>query len=227
MPLGNGGEVVIGEDDDLHRVFLFDDAGDLRGAVKFVGDQTFLFGDNAVVVDVSANFVGASSMFAGDLSAESITATVITPDKINAKMVDVEALDPLILERFAVSVGETVEPGNVVCIDPLDVGSVKKCAISGDPKLVGVVSPDATVDSNGEILVVIPGAHGPLRTDGTRLEVLVKAAGEIGVGDRLISSTNPWHVKSGTGDPPGALLGKALEGQPGGFGLIRVLASLG
>lgn len=115
--------------------------------MKFVGDQTFLFGDNAFINGtVSASMVDAGSMSAGD-----ITANVITADKINAKMVDVEALDPLILERFEVSAGETVEPGDVVCIDNTSAGTVRKSARTGDTRVVGVAAPDAVVDSNGEI----------------------------------------------------------------------------
>ena len=163
-------------------------------------------------------------------TVEPVRQVRIVPE-VTAKVVklNVEMMDPLIMESFRVSTEESYEPGDVLVIDPQGSGTVCLSYKAQDTGIIGVVAPDATVDDRGEILITILGAQGPLRDDGTRLEGFVKADatyGAIQAGDLLTTSPTPGYAMKATEPKIGTILGKALEPLQDGQGLIRVFITL-
>jgi hypothetical protein len=213
------GQVEIGEGGIAVRdafgspVFSFDEEGSSHYAPEYFDDTVTIASHSSP--DENPVVIG------GD---EGIVADTGTFTKLN-----VEMMDPLLAESFPVSPEESYEPGDVLVIDPRGGGAVRLCYQAEDTGLIGVVAPDAAIDEQGEILVTILGARGPLREDGTRLEAYVKVDatyGAIQAGDLLTTSPTPGHAMKATNPETGTLLGKALEPLPDGWGLIKVFINL-
>lgn len=104
-----------------------------------------------------------------------------------------------------------IEAGDVVVLDPLVAGAVKRCDGAADRNLVGVaVAPD--LEGTVEVAVA------------TILAVRVDAGfGAIAPGDLLTTSATPGAAMRATVAEPGTILGKALEPFESGMGTIRVL----
>lgn len=167
------------------------------------------FGINDVPIwgiDQAGNFTTS-----GDVAAQNVTADIMTAGSTNS----------LIMESFPVLTGFSYTPGTVLVIDA-STGKLKPSASAADPAVIGVVAPGATVDANGEILVVVLGARGPVRKDGTRIEVVVNVdtslTGPIVPGDSLVTSTAQGRAmkRPSTSTDPAAIFGKALEPVAGG-----------
>ncbi len=114
----------------------------------------------------------------------------------------------------------------------LNAGSAGRVRLSyqaEDKGVIGVVAPNATVDSNGEILAVILGAQGPVIPGSSRLYAYVKADasyGAIQVGDLLTTSPTARFAMKASAAKTGTILGKALQPLASGQGLIRVFITL-
>jgi len=113
------------------------------------------------------------------------------------------------LASFAAS--GVIEAGDVVVLDPLVAGAVKRCDSAGDRGLVGVA---AAPDLEGTVNVAV----------ATILDVLVDAElGAVAPGDLLTTSATPGAAMRSPVAEAGTILGKALEPLDSGVGTIRVL----
>jgi hypothetical protein len=126
-----------------------------------------------------------------------------------------------------VEVSELVEPGDVLVIDRVAAGMMRRGFESHDAGVVGVVSENA-----GAVLVSeSPGTVD----DESRAEVAMAGVvhckadagyGAIWPGDLLVTSPTPGHAMRTDAPLPGTIVGKALEPLEDGTGLIRILVML-
>jgi hypothetical protein len=135
-----------------------------------------------------------------------------------------------VAERIDVS--ETLEPGDVVEIDPDNPRHFRLSCTAYSTLVAGVVSTDPAITMNNNDLA--DNAAGE-RTDDRPLlalvgQVPVKASvenGPIAPGDLLVASATPGHaMKAGPNPPVGAVIGKALEDLDAGTGVIQMLVTL-
>ncbi len=153
-------------------------------------------------------------------------------------------------EMIRVSTGaSTVEPGDVVVIDPGSARSVVKSTTAESSLVCGVYSTKpGVVGSEREWDVPAPagsleaaaGERVPLkRDDMARLYGEVPVAvigivptkvsaenGPIRPGDLLVTSNTPGHAMRAKAPQPGTIVGKALDSLGAGTGVIRVLVTL-
>lgn len=126
----------------------------------------------------------------------------------------------------------TVTPGMVVAIDPGQPGNLTLASEAYDRKVAGVIS-----GANGLSPGMVMSAEGHEHADGDHPVALTgrvwcwcdaDANGPIGPGDRLTTSATPGHAMKVTDESraPGAVIGKAMTGLPGGTGLVLVLVNL-
>lgn len=134
-------------------------------------------------------------------------------------------------EMFDVG-GETpIEPGMVVCIDPLNPGRLIPSTSAYDPTVAGVVSGAGGVATGMRMGQVGSLAHGdhPVALTG-RVYCLVDANGQrIKPGDMLTTSDTPGHAMKATERDRayGAVIGKAMTTlEQGERGLVLVLVNL-
>ncbi len=157
-------------------------------------------------IDQAGNFTTP-----GDVAAQNVTADSMTAGSTNS----------LIMESFPVLTGFSYTPGTVLVIDA-STGKLKPSTSAADPAVIGVVAPGATVDAHGEILVVILGARGPMRMDGTRVEVIVNVdtslTGPIVPGDPLVTAPAQGRAmkRPSASTDPAAIFAKALQPVAGG-----------
>jgi len=116
----------------------------------------------------------------------------------------------------------TLEPGDVVVLDPSIPLGVRRADQAHDTTVAGIISTDPAI--------VLPGAVDgvPLALVG-RVPVKADASyGAIQVGDLLTTSATPGHVMRCADrlQCVGAVAGKALEPLDGGTGIILVLVTL-
>jgi hypothetical protein len=125
-----------------------------------------------------------------------------------------------ISERFNSS--ETLEPGDVVVMDEKKDGDVVKCAQTYDQRVVGVVSGANGVRTG--LTLSQPGLEGAhsIALDG---RVYVKVIGAVRPGDLLTTSEQPGRAQVATNRRRafGAVLGKALESDTDGDGMVLML----
>jgi hypothetical protein len=147
-----------------------------------------------------------------------------------------------------VAVGEPVEAGDVVALDPDRPGLLTLARIAGDSAVFGVVAtePGVVLGSTGG------GSETGSRNEAPRLDVsssldsaddseIVETAvafsgvvlckvdagfGSVRPGDLLTTSPTPGHAMRAADPRPGTILGKALEPLEHDTGLIRVLVML-
>lgn len=124
--------------------------------------------------------------------------------------------EPLPANTFLVTVGESVEAGELLTNDPLAPGSARRAALASDPGVLGIVGgPEDRVWSGS----------APVALSGTVVICRVDAGyGSIRPNDLLVASPTPGHAMR-AGDEPraGTIVAKALEELPAGTGTIRVL----
>jgi hypothetical protein len=133
-------------------------------------------------------------------------------------------------ENFDVNGAESVDPGMVVCIDPVDAGKLVKSHSSYERTVAGVVSgaggirPGMVMGQQGS---VANGKH-PVALTGRVWTWCDASHGPIAPGDLLTTSDTPGHAMK-VGDhrqANGAILGKAMSRLETGRGLVLVLVSL-
>lgn len=125
-------------------------------------------------------------------------------------------------ERFNST--EELEPGTVVIANPVRPGEVCMTDEAYDQRVVGAISgangikPGITLTQEGTSL---DGTH-PVALDG---RVYVKVTGPVEVGDLLTTSTEPGKAMAVKNRRKafGAVIGKALEGDADGDGLVLML----
>ena len=119
--------------------------------------------------------------------------------------------------------GEAIEAGDVVVLDPLQPGTVRRAERGEDRAVLGIAGDDAglvLVDeadderATGRVAVALSGVV-PCRVDA--------AWGAIAPGDLLVSSPTPGHAMRSSDPLPGTVIGKALEPLAEGNGTILVL----
>jgi len=129
-----------------------------------------------------------------------------------------------------INVSESVEPGDVVEIDPEKPGYFRKARSAYSRLVAGVISSDPGV--------VLGSNSDPVEGEGDSRPVLalagrvpVKATtenGPIQVGDLLVASSKPGYAMrcSDPASAVGAVIGKALEPLEEGEGIIMVQVTL-
>ncbi|MCU0230020.1 MAG: hypothetical protein MUC67_01455 [Acidobacteria bacterium] len=108
-------------------------------------------------------------------------------------------------------VSEFVDAGDVLVVDELVPGSLRRGTIASDPRVVGVAAGPA---ADGQAPVATYGIV-PCRVDA--------AFGPVAAGDLLAVAPNPGHAMRAAGTGAGTILGKALEPLEAGARTIRVL----
>ena len=121
-------------------------------------------------------------------------------------------------------VSETVEPGDVVVMDPVNDKHVVRCVLPVDPLVVGVAvgrgeecKKTASEEASSQV---------PVATSGIVSCRVDASFGPIHRGDLLVASPNPGHAMRAVDSTPGTVLGKALEPLDKGTSTIRVLVML-
>jgi hypothetical protein len=117
---------------------------------------------------------------------------------------------------------ETLEPGDVVIIDPDHENKIKRCTSVADRRVAGIISTAPTITVGLEkpdeetfalaLAGIVPCkvvAHEPIRP-----------------GDLLTTSGTPGYAQKTTDPQVGTIVGKALENLSSGEGVIRVLVTL-
>ncbi len=135
-----------------------------------------------------------------------------------------------IAEPFLVNNLEEIEPGTVLCIDPVHAGQLKIAGASYDRCVAGIVS--GASDINPGLILKQSGSQA----DGKHLVALTgrvycKADASkkpIKPGDLLTTSELPGYamLADDLNRAQGAILGKAMTGLENGTGLILVLVTL-
>jgi hypothetical protein len=164
------------------------------------------------------------------LSGGSIAQGVMTSGNftINGKANVTGAVDPIICELFPAHPDHSFVPGIVVVADR-NSDFVIPCNDAAQSGVIGVVTPDESVDDRGHIMVTILGYAAAFRTDGTRLEMRIKADAKYGAihrGDLLTTSATPGHAMLAADPKIGTIVGKALESLESGTGEIKVMVTL-
>jgi hypothetical protein len=110
---------------------------------------------------------------------------------------------------------EPIDSGDVLALDPLQPGKLRRAASPGDPNVAGIAErASAGVDGIEKVSVVTT----------TYATVSVDAQfGAIHPGDLLVSSSTPGHAMVAKAALPGTVIGKALQSLESGTGVIRVL----
>ncbi|MFH1277312.1 MAG: hypothetical protein ABIK65_02895 [Candidatus Eisenbacteria bacterium] len=155
-------------------------------------------------------------------------------------------------ELFRVSGGaESVEPGDVLAIDPGDPGSLRKSVKARSTLVVGVystrpgfVASKREWDEEGGAERVLVGGEmvakreyklGDVAAEFDEVPVAVVGRvpckvtaenGPIRIGDLLVTSSTPGHAMREDDPRVGTVLGKALEALPTGTGVIEILVTL-
>ena len=114
--------------------------------------------------------------------------------------------------RRRVSSGRSVEPGDVVTLDPQGAGAVCAATTALDPRVVGIAV--AGPAPAGQVLVALGGIV-TCRVDA--------ADGPIVPGDLLTTSIVPGHASRAVAPLAGTTVAKALQPIAEGRGVIRVL----
>ncbi len=112
-------------------------------------------------------------------------------------------------------VSEAVEPGDLLVLDPLRPGQLKRCDAVGSTGVAGVVAAEA-ITMNGQL-------QAPLASSLYALVKADAAFAAIRAGDLLTTSPTPGHAMLALEALPGTVIGKALEPLEAGAGVIRVL----
>jgi len=147
-----------------------------------------------------------------------------------------------------VDVSEAVQPGDVLVIDRANAGKMRRADEASDTGVIGVVAATPGVvlgteppdpHTNGphgvEHDCLAPSDTAPTGSGSNRAAVALAGVvnckvdatyGAIWPGDLLVTSPTPGHAMRADTPLPGTMLGKALESQEEGAGLIKVLVML-
>lgn len=115
-------------------------------------------------------------------------------------------------ERFATSV--SIEPGDVVVLDPATPGAVRRSDREADRTVLGV----ALTPAQGGFVTIAVGSIAEVRADA--------GYGAIRAGDLLVTSPAAGTAMRAPDAEAGTILGKALTPLESGLGTVRVLVLL-
>ncbi len=128
---------------------------------------------------------------------------------------------------------ETLEPGDLVAIDPASPGKFRRSRARASTLVVGVVSTNPGLlmgnDPSDWAADAARNARRPALALAGRVPIKVcDENGPIGTGDLLVSSSRPGTaMRAGPGGAqPGTVVGKALEPFAGGEGRVDALLTL-
>jgi hypothetical protein len=129
-----------------------------------------------------------------------------------------------------VNPSETLEPGEVVEIDPTSPDHFRLARTPYSTLVAGVISANPAIVMNVQGISLAgdsaPDQRPALAMLG-RVPVRVCAEnGPISIGDLLVASSTPGYAMRGVNPTPGTILGKALEPLETGTGVILVLITL-
>ncbi|MBI5002066.1 hypothetical protein HZC31_01660 [Candidatus Woesearchaeota archaeon] len=121
-----------------------------------------------------------------------------------------------IAEHF---IGDNLEPGDVVVLDPTSANHVRKTTTPYDKLAAGIISTDPTITMG-----LSEGV--PVALSGV---VPTKVIGTVHLGDLLTTSSTPGYAMACAdyNKCAGAIIGKAMEENSGGEGVITALVMLG
>jgi len=205
----NGGGVAIvaqNASSDATAVLTNTGSGDLIKAFSYYGELRFRVDNNGTVyADGSYNCGLSSGCFNSGSGAD-------------------------LAERIDVT--ESLEPGDVVEIDPDRPSHFRRSSRALSTAVAGVVStaPAMTMNNND-----LAGNDSGRRSDTRPLLALVgqipvratAEGGAIAPGDLLVASSTPGHaMKAGATVPVGAVIGKALGRLEEGSGMVPMLVML-
>ncbi len=127
-----------------------------------------------------------------------------------------------------VSVGETVEAGDVLVIDAHARHGLALSRAEGDPAVFGVVAaePGVVLGSSATSEADSGDREVPVAFGGIVLCKVDASWGAIEPGDLLQTSPTPGHAMRADAPRVGSVLGKALDRLDHGTGTIRVLVTL-
>lgn len=129
----------------------------------------------------------------------------------------------------------TLEPGDVLALDPESGSAVRLSREPNSRLVVGVYSTRPSILAIGDHAIDDSLAgEVPVALLGTVPTKVSAENGPIQIGDLLVSAALPGHAMRAAPDvvngvqiyPTGAILGKALEAHTQGTGIIRVLVTL-
>lgn len=123
-----------------------------------------------------------------------------------------------------------IDPGSVVCIDPLNPGQLRLSDSAGDPTVAGIISGAGGVRTGmlmGQAGSIAGGQHAVALSGRVYCRVDADEGGAVKPGDFLTTSSIPGHAMAA--DPAkcsGRIVGKAMTGLESGRGLVLVLVNL-
>lgn len=123
---------------------------------------------------------------------------------------------------------DRLEPGDVVEIDPIEVGQFRRCTTSGSLAVAGVISTRPGVSLGASDHKAEGQSSDPQLALAGRIPVKVTdEGGAIRPGDLLIASATPGHARRASKRPrTGSVLGKALGRLEKGTGQVEMLVML-
>jgi len=210
-------ELTLGVSGKSGSVHVSNDQG--QETVKLTGQGANLFLGGA------GNTDGDIWLFPeGGDQADTETATI----HLGGSSGDIVLQNADVAEDFDVHDPESLEPGTVVVIG--DDTRLRASSQSYDKRVAGVVAGNAGSPRPGIIL-------GRYASDEPRLPIALAGrvacrvdatAAPITAGDLLTTSATPGHAMKAadSGRGYGAIIGKALQSQPAGTGVIPILVAL-
>jgi hypothetical protein len=114
-------------------------------------------------------------------------------------------------------VSEPVEAGDLLVLDPVHAGQVRRASAPGDTSVIGIAAGPSQLAADGNSVVSPVGTfYGRVKADAQY--------GAIRPGDLLVTSATPGcAMKAPEVIAAGTVIGKALEPLETGTGVIRVL----
>jgi hypothetical protein len=149
---------------------------------------------------------------------EPASRTDAMPGVVIENPVDVSVTPELPAGASLFSVGEAVEPGDLLKLDPEDPEQLTRAATAADPTVVGIVAAEV-IDGDGVF-------RAPVFGTGFAVVKVDAGYGAVLAGDLLTSSPTPGHAMVAINPVPGTIVGKALEPLDHGTGLIRILVNV-
>jgi hypothetical protein len=207
------------------KAFDFSRADKLRDAVGVFAHKTVdQYGAEQVAANgpdwkpgVSSRTVGGTPLAATSATAPSPTAisTVLTSQvSASASLPNDRGTAPT-ATPLEFEVVEPIDSGDVLALDPLQPGKLRRAATPGDPNVAGIADRASAGVDGIEKVSVVTSTYATVSVDAR--------FGAIHPGDLLVSSTTPGHAMLATAAPPGTVIGKALQSLESGTGVIRVL----
>jgi len=228
--IGTGGEISVYDDSGTETIEILGAESTTTGGQIMMRNAS---GGNTIQLDSDASGVGSGyiRLYKGDGTATvTIEADNGGDGRITTQELAITGGSDL-SEQFDIqTAGEVIQPGVLVCIDPLNPGQLMVSAHPYDRTVAGVVSGAGGVKTGmlmGQRGSVADGEH-PVALTG-RVYCMVDAdQGAIQPGDLITTSKVPGHGMKVTNHSraQGAIVGKAMTGLEEGRGLVLVLVSL-